>query len=126
LSILSGEFPQTSGSAFIDGFNIQHDQRKIRRKIGYCPQFDALLELLTVREHLELYARIKGFEGEDLQRVVRGKIEQMDLSDFEHKAAGSLSGGNKRKLSVAIAMIGEPSIVFLDEVYSVTTLLYPD
>ena len=116
LSILSGEFPPTSGTAFIDGYNIQVDQSKIRRKIGYCPQFDALLELLTVREHLELYGRIKGLEGDDLERVVRGKLEQMDLTDFENKSAGSLSGGNKRKLSVAIAMIGEPSIVFLDEV----------
>lgn len=115
LSILSGEFPPTTGTAYIDGFNIQVDQSKIRRKIGYCPQFDALLELLTVREHLELYGRIKGLEGDDLERVVRGKLEQMDLTDFENKAAGSLSGGNKRKLSVAIAMIGEPSIVFLDE-----------
>jgi ATP-binding cassette, subfamily A (ABC1), member 3 len=116
LSILSGEFPPTAGTAYIDGYNIQVDQSKIRRKIGYCPQFDALLELLTVREHLELYGRIKGLEGADLERVVRGKLEQMDLTDFENKAAGSLSGGNKRKLSVAIAMIGEPSIVFLDEV----------
>jgi ABC-type multidrug transport system ATPase subunit len=125
LSILSGEFPPTSGTAFIDGYNIQLDQSKIRRKIGYCPQFDALLELLTVREHLELYGRIKGMEGEDLERVVRGKLEQMDLTDFENKAAGSLSGGNKRKLSVAIAMIGEPSIVFLDEVPSPPPSLCP-
>lgn len=114
LSILSGEFPPTAGEAYIDGFNIKTDQSKIRRKIGYCPQFDALLELLTVREHLELYGRIKGIRGDMLERVVRGKMEQMQLNDFEHKAAGSLSGGNKRKLSVAIALIAEPSIVFLD------------
>ena len=114
LSILSGEFPPTSGDAFIDGCSIQDDQSKIRRKIGYCPQFDALLELLTVREHLELYGRIKGLHGEALQKVVASKMQQMDLLDFENKAAGTLSGGNKRKLSVAIATIAEPSIVFLD------------
>jgi ATP-binding cassette subfamily A (ABC1) protein 3 len=114
LSILSGEFPPTSGNAFIDGFDISEDQSKIRRKIGYCPQFDALLELLTVREHLEMYARIKGIPKASLEKVVQGKLEQMDLLNFENKAAGSLSGGNKRKLSVAIALIGEPSIVFLD------------
>ena len=85
MSILSGEFPPTSGTAYIDGYNIQHDQRHIRRKIGYCPQFDALLELLTVREHLELYGRIKGMEGADLERVVQGKLQQMDLTDFENK-----------------------------------------
>lgn len=115
LSILSGEFPPTSGTAFIDGFNIADDQSKIRRRIGYCPQFDAILELLTVREHLELFGRIKGMKGANLQRVVRGKLTQLDLVDFENKTAGSLSGGNKRKLSVAMATIGEPPIVFLDE-----------
>jgi len=115
LSILSGEFPPTSGEAFIDGFSIRDDQTNIRRRIGYCPQFDALLELLTVREHLELYGRIKGFRGAGLEAIVRGKLVQLDLKDFEHKTAGSLSGGNKRKLSVAVATVGEPSIVFLDE-----------
>lgn len=112
---MSGEFPPTSGNAFIDGYSIREDQTKIRRKIGYCPQFDALLELLTVREHLELYARIKGFTGNDLEEMIARKIKQLDLSDFENKTAGSLSGGNKRKLSVAVATIGDPAIVFLDE-----------
>ena len=74
LSILSGEFPPTSGEAFIDGFSIRDDQTNIRRRIGYCPQFDALLELLTVREHLELYGRIKGFRGAGLEAIVRGKL----------------------------------------------------
>jgi ATP-binding cassette subfamily A (ABC1) protein 3 len=115
LSILSGEFPPTYGSAYIDGFSISEDQTKIRRRIGYCPQFDALLELLTVREHLELFGRIKGMKGQNLKRVVEGKLDQLDLRNFEHKTAGSLSGGNKRKLSVAMATIGEPPIVFLDE-----------
>ncbi|GMH84067.1 hypothetical protein TL16_g09806, partial [Triparma laevis f. inornata] len=115
LSILSGEFPPSSGTGYIAGYDIQGDQSLIRRKIGYCPQFDALLELLTVREHLCLYARIKGITEESLPNVVHSIMEKMDLLDFSNKAAGSLSGGNKRKLSVAIAMIGGPSIVFLDE-----------
>jgi len=115
LSILSGEFPPTSGTGFIGGYDIRGDQSLIRRKIGYCPQFDALLELLTVEEHLYLYARIKGMGERSIPRVVRGIMSDMDLLDFANKAAGSLSGGNKRKLSVAIAMIGGPSIVFLDE-----------
>ena len=115
LSILSGEFPPTAGNAFVDGFSITVDQSKIRRKIGYCPQFDALLELLTVREHLELYGRIKGFQGALLEDIVAKKLDQLDLKDFENKTAGSLSGGNKRKLSVAVATVGDPPIVFLDE-----------
>jgi ABC-type multidrug transport system ATPase subunit len=115
LGILSGEFPPTSGSAYIDGLSIAAEQSKIRRRIGYCPQFDALFDLLTVREHLELYGRVKGIPTDSLHGAVQNKIKQMDLSAFENSVAGSLSGGNKRKLSVAIATIGEPPIVFLDE-----------
>lgn len=62
-----------------------------------------------------MYASIKGIDPARLGKVVDAKIVQLDLADFEHKAAGTLSGGNKRKLSVAIAMIGDPSIIFLDE-----------
>jgi ABC-type multidrug transport system ATPase subunit len=72
--------------------------------------------LLTAREHLELYARIKGIYEADIPAVVNGKIAEMGLTEYADRAAGTYSGGNKRKLSVAIAMIGEPSIVFLDEV----------
>ncbi|KAF1789925.1 P-loop containing nucleoside triphosphate hydrolase [Phytophthora cactorum] len=97
------------------GFNILTEQIEVRRQIGYCPQFDALFDLLTVREHLELFGAIKGVPQSSLDRVVLEKIHQLNLSDFEHKLAGSLSGGNKRKLSVAIAMIGSPAIIFLDE-----------
>ena len=68
-----------------------------------------------MREHLELFARIKGMYGNSLERVVARKLDQLDLRDFEDKIAGSLSGGNKRKLSVAIATIGDPPILFLDE-----------
>ena len=70
--------------------------------------------MLTGREHLELYARIKGIAEEDISKVVNSKIVEMDLSEYADRAANTYSGGNKRKLSVAIAMIGEPSIVFLD------------
>lgn len=115
LSILSGEFPPTSGTAKIAGFDVLKDQTKLRRRIGYCPQFDALLELLTVREHLELYARIKGIHPSIREQTIEYLIDHLSLRDFHDKNAGSLSGGNKRKLSVAISMIGDPSIIFLDE-----------
>jgi ATP-binding cassette subfamily A (ABC1) protein 3 len=83
--------------------------------IGYCPQFDALLDNLTAREHLNLYAAIKGIPTELRARLVDKKLQEMDLIQFEGILAGTFSGGNKRKLSVAIAMLGQPSIIFLDE-----------
>jgi ATP-binding cassette subfamily A (ABC1) protein 3 len=115
MKMLTGDVVPSHGSATLSGFDILTQQIEVRRQIGYCPQFDALFDLLTVREHLELFAAIKGVSGAELNNVVADKIDQLNLADFENKLAGSLSGGNKRKLSVAIAMIGNPRIIFLDE-----------
>ena len=115
LQILSGDVLPTSGTAAMAGFDILSQQPEVRRLLGYCPQFDSLMELLTVREHLELYARIKGVPEADVPSVVRKKIADLDLGAYTNKTAGSLSGGNKRKLCVAIALIGDPPLVFLDE-----------
>eukprot|EP00644_Phytophthora_capsici_P001766 jgi/Phyca11/533489/estExt2_fgenesh1_pg.C_PHYCAscaffold_140069 len=115
MKMLTGDELPTHGTATLGGFDILTQQIEVRRQIGYCPQFDALFDLLTVREHLELFASIKGVPRSQLNAVVQDKILQLNLSDFENKLAGSLSGGNKRKLSVAIAMIGNPRIIFLDE-----------
>ncbi|CAI5718847.1 unnamed protein product [Peronospora effusa] len=115
MKMLTGCELPTHGTATLGGFDILTQQIEVRRQIGYCPQFDALYDLLTVREHLELFASIKGVRRSQLNEVVEDKIKQLNLRDFEQKLAGSLSGGNKRKLSVAIAMIGDPRIIFLDE-----------
>lgn len=70
---------------------------------------------MTVREHLEFYAKVKGVVDRYRVPIVEKQMEEMDLKEFENVRAEKLSGGNKRKLSVAIAMIGNPPIVFLDE-----------
>ncbi|EGR27275.1 hypothetical protein IMG5_199550 [Ichthyophthirius multifiliis] len=113
--ILSGEIQPTSGECHIAGYSVQTQLEQARMNIGYCPQFDALLENLTAREHLNLYASIKGIPKSIRAELVQKKLEEMDLLKFEGYCAGTFSGGNKRKLSVAIAMIGNPSIIFLDE-----------
>ncbi|XP_010279593.1 PREDICTED: ABC transporter A family member 1 [Nelumbo nucifera] len=115
LSMLSGEECPTDGTAYIFGNDICSKPKTARRHIGYCPQFDALLEFLTVQEHLELYARIKGVSENRMKDVVMEKLVEFDLFKHSNKPSFSLSGGNKRKLSVAIAMIGNPPIVILDE-----------
>jgi len=83
--------------------------------MGYCPQFDALFPKLTAREHLSMYARIKGISADTQDAVVQQLIDMMNLSSHCDREAGGYSGGNKRKLSVAIALLGGPKIVFLDE-----------
>ncbi|GER52514.1 ATP-binding cassette sub-family A member [Striga asiatica] len=115
LSMLSGEERPSDGTAYIFGKDIKSNPKAARQHIGYCPQFDALLEYLTVREHLELYARIKGVQEYQLEHVVMEKLVEFDLLKHANKPSYALSGGNKRKLSVAIAMIGDPPLVILDE-----------
>ncbi|XP_022152229.1 ABC transporter A family member 1 isoform X2 [Momordica charantia] len=115
LSMLTGEESPSEGTAFIFGKDIRFDPKAARCHIGYCPQFDALLEFLTAKEHLELYARIKGVPEFKINDVVMEKLVDFDLLKHANKPSYSLSGGNKRKLSVAIAMIGEPPVVILDE-----------
>ncbi|EQC35872.1 hypothetical protein SDRG_06622 [Saprolegnia diclina VS20] len=115
MKILTGEIAASSGSAQLRGLDIVSQQLAIRRYIGYCPQFDALLDNLTVREHLELFATLKGVPSAHTRRVVDAKIEHLGLTPFEHCLAKTLSGGTKRKLSVAIALIGAPPMLFLDE-----------
>ncbi|CAG9318442.1 unnamed protein product [Blepharisma stoltei] len=113
--MLTGEIAPSSGEAYISGFSINNDFNNIRKVIGYCPQFDAISELLTVKENLNLYADIKGIPKVWKKEMVNEIIMNMDLEKYENALSGNLSGGNKRKLSVAIALIGNPSVLFLDE-----------
>merc|ERR1719195_2051648 len=114
LACLSGERSATFGDAFGNGHSIAN-QPAVRRFIGYCPQFDALFPLLSGREHLYFYGRVKGLGGSDLDKQVNMLLEVLSLTKYADRRAGTYSGGNKRKLSVAMAMIGNPPIVFLDE-----------
>jgi len=113
--ILSGDYVQTSGKAYINSYEIPVHLKEAQRNIGYCPQFDSILELLTAKEHLYLYAAIKGIPKSLRGRMVEKQLVEMNLKQYENIPAGTYSGGNKRKLSVAIAMIGNPAVVFLDE-----------
>ena len=114
LACLTGERFKSSGQAFIHGISID-DQIKCRRFVGYCPQFDALFDLLTAKEHLKFYGRLKGLKGQELKDQTDLLLKVLSLTKYRNRKAGTYSGGNKRKLSVAIAMIGNPPVVFLDE-----------
>ncbi|OQR91613.1 ATP-binding Cassette (ABC) Superfamily [Achlya hypogyna] len=115
MKMLTGDVLPTMGSATLGGLDILRQQLAVRRLVGYCPQFDALFDLLSVREHLELYAALKGVPAVRVPEVVDEKLTQLSLVPYATKLAKTLSGGNKRKLSVAIALIGAPPLLFLDE-----------
>jgi len=90
--------------------------KEIRKRIGYCPQFDAHFTNMTGREHVELYASIKGISKELVPAVASKILHEVGLSEYDRNRLASIySGGMKRKLSVACAIIGNPKIIFLDE-----------
>ncbi|XP_070561206.1 phospholipid-transporting ATPase ABCA3-like isoform X2 [Ptychodera flava] len=114
-SMLTGELSMTAGSAYIDGHNIRTSKRKAQQHMGYCPQFDALIDRLTGRELLTMYARLRGIPDHRIDGVVKETITNLDLDKWADKLSGQYSGGNKRKLSTASAVVGDPTILFLDE-----------
>lgn len=113
--MLTGDIPVSSGEAFLNGYSIRTEMRSVHQNMGYCPQFDALDELLTGREHLEFYARLRGVPAREVAMVAEWGVQKLGLAKYSNKSAGTYSGGNKRKLSTAIALIGCPPVIFLDE-----------
>ncbi|CBZ24580.1 putative ABC transporter [Leishmania mexicana MHOM/GT/2001/U1103] len=115
ISMLCQEFIPTSGNAYVCGYDIVTESEQALQCIGYCPQFDATLDLLTVEEHLELYAGIRGILYEQRSKVVAGLMRLCDITELRNTTSAQLSGGNRRKLSVALSLMGSPQVVFLDE-----------
>ena len=113
--MLTGDISISSGDAFISSYSVRHDLKNAHAHIGYCPQFDACLELLTGWETLRIFCQIKGIKEVNIPRVIQRISENLLLTKFLDQPFGTYSGGNKRKLSTAISMIGNPSIIFLDE-----------
>lgn len=113
--MLTGDESTTGGEAFVNGHSILKDLLQVQQSLGYCPQFDALFDELTAQEHLELYTRLRGIPWKDEERVVKWALKKLELAKYADKPASTYSGGNKRKLSTAIALIGYPSFIFLDE-----------
>jgi len=115
-SMLTGQTTISSGDAFLDGASVAMGAAGARNDlVGYCPQFDALIDQMTARETLWVYARLRGIYAADIDRVVEKLIRQLTLENYADRQAGKLSGGNKRKLNVGVALVGNPSIIFLDE-----------
>ena len=112
---ITQEQSPTNGSIYIDGKNLSTNFDEVKSMFGYCPQFDAIFEYMTVFENLKFYSRIKGVDPNKTDKLIKAMLESMTLSNYKDKIAGRLSGGNKRKLSVAISMICNPPIILLDE-----------
>lgn len=105
----------SSGDAFVGGYSIKKQSEKVKQLIGVSPQETAVAPNLSVEENLELICGIYGFSKEKTKRKIEGLCGQFALDSVLHRKAGKLSGGWQRRVSIAMALISEPQILFLDE-----------
>ncbi|KAI5074522.1 hypothetical protein GOP47_0010483 [Adiantum capillus-veneris] len=117
ISMMTGLLAPTSGTIYIEGLDIQENVDKIYSCMGVCPQHDLLWETLTGREHLLFYGRLKNLKGAELSNAVDASLRSVNLFNggVGDKRSGKYSGGMKRRLSVAISLIGDPKVVYMDE-----------
>ena len=115
MNILSGLTVSTRGDALIYGFSVADQMTKINKLMGVCPQHDILFNDLTAVEHIELYAGLKGVPRRDWPMLIEDRLKCVRLWQVRHAHVVTYSGGMKRRLSLMIATIGDPKVIFLDE-----------
>lgn len=114
-NILTSLIPRSAGSVQMKGLEVNKGIMDIYQYVGICAQFDALWDNLSVFEHLRLFGSMKGLEGPQLEQQINYFLQVMQLTPYANKKSIQLSGGNKRKLCVSLALIGGPDMQFFDE-----------
>lgn len=112
INMVRGDLSPDSGEIYVESIPVTKRRAAARAHLGVCPQFDAM-DRMTVVEHLQFYARIRGVS--DVDHNVSEVIRAVGLEAFQTRMAEKLSGGNKRKLSLGISLMGNPSVLLLDE-----------
>lgn len=117
ISLIRGEIrpSRNTGEIFVDDVSLSQHRNAARNHLGVCPQFDAM-DTMTVIGHLRFYAKARGVK--DVEHNVAEVMRAVGIAQYANRMALTLSGGNKRKLSLGIALMGNPSVVLLDEVSS--------
>ncbi|KAJ8951652.1 hypothetical protein NQ318_012323 [Aromia moschata] len=113
--MMTGDVKPSYGDAWVYGFSIRRELKEVQRGIGYCPQFDALLDDMTAKETITMFALLRGIRYSDCVIVAENLAREFDFTRHLNKRVKELSGGNKRKLSTAISLIGDPPVIYLDE-----------
>ncbi|KAF7340910.1 hypothetical protein MSAN_02075900 [Mycena sanguinolenta] len=114
-NVIRGDMIPEFGDVLIQGTSVVNHPRTARASLGVCPQFSAIDAQLSVREHLTIYGRLKGLRSEELTSSVESLMLATGLHIYADRLASKLSGGNQRKLSLAIALMGSPTVVLIDE-----------
>jgi ABC-2 type transport system ATP-binding protein len=115
VNVLTTLMKADAGTVRVAGHDVAADTKAVRAAIGVTGQFAAVDELLTGQENLQLMADLKRLSSSEGRRVVTELLERFDLAEPAHKLAGAYSGGMRRKLDLAMTLVGHPQIIFLDE-----------
>lgn len=115
IKILTCITKPSDGDAFVGGHSVVNEPEKVKQLIGVSPQETAIAPNLSVRENLELICGIRSFPKEKTKAKIKELSKQFALESVLNRKAGKLSGGYKRRVSIAMALISEPEILFLDE-----------
>ncbi|XP_035829835.1 uncharacterized protein LOC101860234 [Aplysia californica] len=113
--MLTGDIRAAGGTAILKGKTISTKDQNFGQDVGYCPQEGGLDDYLTAEEMLHFHARLRGFSPEQSEILVPDLIERLQLTAYTKKAVHTYSGGTKRKLALAVALLGNPQILYLDE-----------
>lgn len=115
MKITAGLLPATSGSIFIDGTDAFKNRKKIKRKIGYMPDFFGVYDNLKAIEYMEFYASMYGITGKRAKNICLELMELVNLSDKANTYVDSLSRGMKQRLCLARSLVHDPELLILDE-----------
>ena len=115
--MITGQLNPSQGQVFVGGYNTVEDRAKALKLLGIVPQFDVLYDDMTVQEHLEMYAQVKGVDLDQISgwsKYIAAKVS-LQSPDLYTRQSKQLSGGMRRRLSIGIALLSHPSVLFLDE-----------
>jgi ABC-2 type transport system ATP-binding protein len=115
MRILSCFMPATSGTARVAGYDVFHQSREVRRRIGFMPENNPLYPEMRVREYLKFRARLKGLGWKKSRQRVGTVMEQCGLTDVSRRIIGQLSKGYRQRVGLADALVHEPDLIILDE-----------
>lgn len=113
--MMSGDEKISYGDGWVNGYSIKSQLKEVQKYVGYCPQFDALLDDMTANETIRMFCLLRGIKWKDADLVAEFLSKEFDFTRHVNKKVKEMSGGNKRKLSTAISLIGSPPVLFLDE-----------
>jgi ABC-2 type transport system ATP-binding protein len=115
MKIITGQLLADQGQVLIDGSDVREESRIARLKTGYVPQEIHLYPFLTGREHMEFVAGVKGLDAQGATALIDQELERFGLHEAQHRMAREYSEGMARKLSIALALLGDPALLVLDE-----------